>query len=179
VLDIDTCGNDPALQALSILEALNVDDDFLSNLKGAYSNCVNFSNDNNERRLRQKFDKSSDWLFRYHNRVVIPRPANALIKAFAFEYRDNIGHPNYRRLMASLLKRRYRWDKMTLDYKSYCQTCVICNRAKPDRKSGASLQSLGIPEYPWEIVGIDYVAEIPKSGLYGNRDVFHYGLTPN
>jgi hypothetical protein len=36
---------------------------------------------------------------------VIPRPANALIKALLFEYRDNDGHPNYRRLMASLLKR--------------------------------------------------------------------------
>ena len=31
--DIDTNGNGPALLALSTLEALNVDDDFLSNLK--------------------------------------------------------------------------------------------------------------------------------------------------
>ncbi len=50
-------------------------------------------------------EKSSDGLFRYHSRVVIPRPANALIKAFVFEYHDNAGHPNSRRLMASLLKR--------------------------------------------------------------------------
>jgi len=56
------------------LEALNVDDDFLSDLKGAYPTCAYFYNDNNERRLRQKIDKSSDGLFRYHNRVVIPSP---------------------------------------------------------------------------------------------------------
>jgi hypothetical protein len=31
---------------------------------------------------------------------------------------------------------------------------------------------LGIPEYPWEIVGIDYVTNLPKSGLYGYTTVF-------
>jgi len=99
---IDTSGNGPTLLALSALEALNVDDEFLSNLKGAYSTCACFSNDSNERRLMQKIEKLSDGLFRYHNRVVIPRPANALIKALLFEYHDNVGNPNYRRLMASL-----------------------------------------------------------------------------
>jgi hypothetical protein len=33
VPDIDTNGNGPALLALSTLKALNIDDDFLSNLK--------------------------------------------------------------------------------------------------------------------------------------------------
>ena len=61
---------------------------------------------------------------------------------------------------------------MTLDYKLYCQHCVICNRAKPDRRGGASLQPLGIPEYPCEIVGIDYVTDFPKSCLYGRASVF-------
>jgi hypothetical protein len=32
---------------------------------------------------------------------------------------------------------------------------------------------LGIPpEYPWEIVGIYYVTELPKSGLYCHATVF-------
>jgi hypothetical protein len=52
VLDTDTNGNSHALLALSTLESLNVDDDFLSNLKGAYSTCDYFSNDNNGMRLR-------------------------------------------------------------------------------------------------------------------------------
>ena len=94
---IDTNGNDLALPTLSTLEALNVDDDFLSILKGAYFTSSYFSNDNNERRLRQKFEKLSDGLFRYHNRVVIPLPVNALINALLFEYHDNVGHSNYRR----------------------------------------------------------------------------------
>ena len=77
---IDTNASDPALLALStLLEVLNGDDDFSSKLKGAYSSCSYFSNENIERNLRHKIEKSSDGLFRYDNRVVIPRPASALI----------------------------------------------------------------------------------------------------
>ena len=56
---------------------------------------------------------------------------------------------------------------------------MICNRAKPDRRGGASLQPLGIPEYTWKIVGIDYGMGISKRGLYGHTTVFYYGLSPD
>jgi hypothetical protein len=95
----------------------------------------------------------------------------ALIKALLVQYHDNVGHPNYRRLMASLLK-HFWWVKMPFDCKSHCQRCIVCNRAKPDRKGGAALQPLRIPEYPWEIVGIDYVTDLPKSGVNGYTSVF-------
>ncbi len=48
----------------------------------------------------------------------------------------------------------------------------MCKRAKPDRRGGAALQPLGIPNYPWEIVGIDYVTDLPKSGTYGYTAIF-------
>ena len=51
---IDTNGSGPALLALSTLEILNVDDDFLSKLKGAFSSCIDCSYENIERRLRKK-----------------------------------------------------------------------------------------------------------------------------
>ncbi len=31
---------------------------------------------------------------------------------------------------------------------------------------------MGISEYPWEIVGIDHVTDLPKSGTYGHTSVF-------
>ncbi len=64
------------------------------------------------------------------------------------------------------------------DFKSHCHRCIVCNRAKPDRRGGVALQPLGIPDYPWEIVGIDYVIELPKSGTDGYTSVFYYGLSP-
>ncbi len=43
----------------------------------------------------------------------------------------------------------------------------MCNREKSDRRGGAILQPLGIPEYPWEVVGIDYIfANLPKSNIH-------------
>jgi hypothetical protein len=104
VPDMHTNGNGRVLLALSILEALNVDNYFLPNFKGACSIYAYFSNENIERRLRQKFEKYFDGIFRYHDRVVISRPAKALIKALLIEYHDNVGYPNCRRLMISLLK---------------------------------------------------------------------------
>jgi len=76
--------------------------------------------------------------------------------------------------MAKLLK-RFSWDKMTFDCKSNWQRCIVCNRAKLDRKGGAPLQSLGIPESPWEIVCIDYVTDLPKSGIDYYTVVFIMG----
>ena len=34
------------------------------------------------------------------------------------------------------------------------------------------MHHLGIPEYPWEIDGINYVSDLPKSGLYGHTTDF-------
>ena len=76
------------------------------------------------------------------------------------EYHDSVGHPNYRRLMAPLPK-RYWWDKMAFDCKSYCKHCVVYKRATLDSKWGADLQPLGASNYPWEILGIDYVIDLP------------------
>ena len=105
MLDIICNGSDPTLLALTTFQSLNVDDNFLSQLKGAYLSCNYFSDENMGRRKRQLIEKSSDGLIRYHHRVVIPFPSLSLIKALFVEYHDNVGHPNYRRFMASLLKR--------------------------------------------------------------------------
>ena len=34
------------------------------------------------------------------------------------------------------------------------------------------MQPLGIPEHSWEIVGIDYVTDLPKSGTDGYTSIF-------
>ena len=87
------------------------------------------------------------------------------------EYHDNDGLSNYRRVLATLLK-RYWWDKKAFDCKACCKNCVVCNRAKPYRRGAASLHPLGVPEYHWEIVEIDYVTDLPRSGSHGYISVF-------
>ena len=55
---------------------------------------------------------------------------------------------------------------MSFDCKAHCSNCVVCNRAKPSRQGSSSLSPLGVPNYPWEIVGVDFVTDIPKISKY-------------
>ena len=104
MLDIIYSDNKPALLALR-MEALIVDVDFLTQLKEAWSSCIYFSNKNSVRWKSQNIVKSSDGLFRYHNnRLVILRRSYALRKVLVLEYHDHVGHSNYRRFLATLLK---------------------------------------------------------------------------
>jgi hypothetical protein len=159
VLDIDTDGNDLALIALSIME-LNVDDDFLSKLKWRIP-CVAISP------IRRNYNGRGQICDIVRRNVPVsptccdPPSGKASKKALILELYDDVGHHNYRRLMISLLK-RYQWDKIAFNCKLYFRHCVVCKRARPDRKGGVALQPLGVSQYPWEIVGIDYVTDLPK-----------------
>ncbi len=90
MLDAMRSDNEPALLALST-EELNVDVDFLTQLKEAYSSCNFFSLENGLRWKSQNIVKSTDELFRKHNCVVIPRPAKASRESLLLEYHDNAG----------------------------------------------------------------------------------------
>jgi hypothetical protein len=107
-------------------------------------------------------DKSTEGLYTYHDRLVIPRPAQDLRILLLNEYHDNAGHPNWRRLLTNLLK-CFWWERLSFDCKNYCSNCVVCNRAKPSRQGSASLSPLDVPKYPWEVVGMDFVIDLPKS----------------
>ena len=52
---------------------------------------------------------------------------------------------------------------MSFDCKAHCSNSVVCNRAKPSRQGSSSLSPLGVPNYPWGILGMDYVTDLPKS----------------
>jgi len=106
--------------------------------------------------------KSSDGLYTYHDRLVIPRQAQNVHILLLIEYQDNVGHPNWRRLLATWLK-LFWWEGMSFDCKAYCSICVVCNRAKPSRQGSSQLALLGVPNYPWEIVGMDFDTDLPKS----------------
>ena len=162
----DLCyqSNDASLLVLSA-DMISVDDDFLTKLKNAYSSCSYFADEANARWKSHGLTKSSEGLYTYHDRLVIPRPAQELRNLLLTEYHDNAGHPNWRRLLASLLK-RFWWERISFDCKAHCSNCIVCNRAKPNRQRPSSLSPLGVPNYPWEIVGMDFVTYLPKSSKF-------------
>ena len=100
----DQCyqSNDTPLLVLSA-DTVSVDDGFLIKLKTAYSSCSYFT-DEKTRWKGHGMLKLSDGLYTYHDRLVIPRPAQDLRILLLTEYHDNVGHPNWRILLATLLK---------------------------------------------------------------------------
>ena len=60
------------------------------------------------------------------------------------------------------------WKDIVTDVKAFCETCQTCKMSKPNnQKPYGLLNPLGIPSYPWESVGIDFVGPLPESR---NRD---------
>jgi len=98
--------NDTSLLVLPAV-IVSVDDSFLTKLKTTYSSCSYFT-DEKTRWKGQGLIKSSGGLYTYHDRIVIPRPAQDLRNLLLITgYRDSAGHPNLRRLLATLLKRSW------------------------------------------------------------------------
>jgi hypothetical protein len=54
----------------------------------------------------------------------------------------------------------------------------VYNRAKPDRRGGATLHPLEIPEYPLEVIEFDCIIDLHKSGIHDYTAIFFYGLSP-
>ncbi len=69
--------------------------------------------------------KSSSGLYTYyHDRLVILRLAQDLSILLLTDYHDNVGHPNCRRLLATLFK-LFWWERMFFIAKLIAQT-VLC-----------------------------------------------------
>ena len=57
------------------------------------------------------------------------------------------------------------WKDMVADVKAFCETCHTCKTSKPsNQKPYGLLNSLSIPSYPWELIGVDFVGPLPESG---------------
>ena len=114
----DRCyqSNDIASMVLSA-DIVSVDDDFLTKLKTVYYSCSYFC-DEKTRLKDHGLIKSSYGLFTYQDKLVIPRPAQEMRILLLTEYHDNDGHPNWRRLLTTLLK-RFWWEWTSFYYKAH------------------------------------------------------------
>jgi hypothetical protein len=67
----------------------------------------------------------------------------------------------------SRLKKYFHWTGMKSEVKSFVQNCQICQQAKPERvRYPGLLQPLPVPDSAWEIVSLDFVEGLPKSGSF-------------
>jgi transposase InsO family protein len=63
------------------------------------------------------------------------------------------------------IKQLFAWARMKTQIKSYVMNCAVCQQAKPDRnRYPGLLQPLPVPEHAWQIVSMDFIEGLPRSG---------------
>lgn len=65
------------------------------------------------------------------------------------------------------------WKGMGNDVQAFCDSCPTCATSKPSTQSPYGLlETLEVPTYPWETIGIDFVGPLPIStNLTGSYDM--------
>jgi len=70
---------------------------------------------------------------------------------------------------AALLRRKYHWIKIEDDVQEYVSSCNLCQRTKAHRhKPYGELNSLPLPEGPWQELTMDFITGLPPSKRQGN-----------
>jgi hypothetical protein len=72
-------------------------------------------------------------------------------------------HPGSTKMYQDL-KERYWWYDMKRDVAAHVALCDVCQRvkAKHERPAGL-LQSLKVPEWKWEEIGMDFIVGLPRT----------------
>jgi hypothetical protein len=81
------------------------------------------------------------------------------------------GHPGQHQTMEEV-HCHYWWPGMDRFVHSYVSGCKTCARGKPAQHPRGPLQPLDVPEYPWQVVGVDLVGPLPLSD--GNNMIITY-----
>jgi len=65
------------------------------------------------------------------------------------------------------IKQLFVWKGMAKAVHRFVQSCVVCQQAKPDRaKYPGLLQPLPVPESAWQIISMDFIEGLPRSGRF-------------
>jgi hypothetical protein len=67
------------------------------------------------------------------------------------------------------LKQLFAWQGMTATVHKFVQSCLVCQQSKPDRaKYPGLLQPLPVPDAAWQVVSLDFIEGMPRSGRYNS-----------
>jgi hypothetical protein len=101
----------------------------------------------------------------YKNKIYVPNVQD--LKRMIFHEMHNVPyarHPGYQKTMATV-KSHYFWPGMKKDIGEYIARCMECQKVKAEHRHPAGLlQPLPIPEWKWEVVTMDFITGLPRTG---------------
>ena len=108
-----------------------------------------------------------DGLLRYKNRIWIGQDINLYNKLLAAMHSSALGGHSGVPVTYKRMKQLFAWPGMKKFVHQYVQACLTCQQAKPDRtKLPGLLQPLPVPSTAWQVISMDFVEGLPKSGGY-------------
>lgn len=108
-----------------------------------------------------------DGIIRYKNRLWLPADSTLIGKILeAFHASSTSGHSGFP-VTFRQIKNLFYWKGMKLKVKQFVQECEICQHAKPGRaKYPGLLAPLPVPDEFWQIVTMDFMDGLPRSGRF-------------
>ena len=100
----------------------------------------------------------------YRNRFFVPRHDGLRLHLMQSHHDSPaFGHPGRAKTL-ELLQRNYYWDTMRRDVDRFVRNCEPCRRSRTSRHAPYGLlQSLPIPQTPWQDISMDFVVGLPWS----------------
>jgi hypothetical protein len=105
-------------------------------------------------------------LLRKDGRVWIPK-CTALRHAIMHRYHNDprTGHRGPR-IVTKMIQHKYDWPRLQTEVKEYVDSCPECQSSKSRRhKPYGQLQPLPVPDGPWQDIAMDFITDLPKSGV--------------
>ena len=147
----------------SLIQELQSKDSWVNRFKdndGAQTGRLRFPN--------KDWSLGEDNLLRYKGRIYVPEDPALRQEIIAKCHDDPLaGHFGAEKTL-ELLQRKYHWRDVAAQVRSYVQTCDICQRTKVVRhRPYGELQSLPLPNGPWQELTMDFITGLPPSKRSG------------
>jgi hypothetical protein len=101
---------------------------------------------------------------RFRGRLCVPQKSHVKEDILREAHRTPYTvHPGENKMYQDL-KKSYWWKWMKVDVGKYVASCSVCQQVKVEHRSPAGLlQSLEVPEWPWDDTAMDFVVGLPRT----------------
>lgn len=118
--------------------------------------------DSLSRKGTKGYDVDDNGILRFKERLVIPAAPAVRRELVRLHHNDpRAGHFGGHKT-TELLKRRFHWENLDLDVKTYVNHCQVClGNRQPRHKPYGELSSLPLPTQPFEEISLDFITKLP------------------
>jgi hypothetical protein len=106
-----------------------------------------------------------DGILLHKNKIFVPNVQD--LKRIILHEMHNApyaGHPGYQKTITAV-KSQYFWPGMKREIAKYIARCMECQKVKIEHRHPTRLlQPLPIPEWKWEVVTMDFIMGLPRTG---------------